>query len=289
MVNFENLSAEASTQLEELTSSLAVTLQYLQEVSGNASDLVESKRPTLEQILVNLEETTRNLKKFSADPRRAAQRAGPRRQTQGSFRWRQMMRIKLVVPLMLLALGGCASAPDIDYYTLDMSPSGQVETDLNLVVGRFSTTESLGRSQIVIQASPTRIDYYATDRWASGVGEMVEHKLAAEFGPIVDGRRSLRVSGRVMAFEQVDAGIRRQGTGQIGVVIRDGQAKSYEAPLLEKTYEATRNADVQRRTPWCRRCRGRSKKSPPKSPPMLPGCDAAAAVVSRSAMDAEPG
>ena len=92
------------------------------------------------------------------------------------------MRIKLVVPLMLLALGACASAPDIDDYTLDMDPSGKVETGTNLVVGRFSTTESLGRSQILIHTSPTRIEYYATDRWASGVGELVERKLAAEFG-----------------------------------------------------------------------------------------------------------
>jgi phospholipid/cholesterol/gamma-HCH transport system substrate-binding protein len=65
MVNFQDLSAEASRQLEELTASLAVTLQYLQEVSGNTSALVEGKRPTLEQILDNLEATTRSLKKFS--------------------------------------------------------------------------------------------------------------------------------------------------------------------------------------------------------------------------------
>jgi len=65
MTNFETLSGDASRQLKELTDSLAVTLQYLQEVSGNASDLVEHQRPTLEQILLNLEETTRNLRKFS--------------------------------------------------------------------------------------------------------------------------------------------------------------------------------------------------------------------------------
>jgi phospholipid/cholesterol/gamma-HCH transport system substrate-binding protein len=65
MVNFEALSEEASRQLKELTESLGVTLQYLQEVSGNASDLVETQRPTLEQILLNLEETTRNLRRFS--------------------------------------------------------------------------------------------------------------------------------------------------------------------------------------------------------------------------------
>ncbi len=153
------------------------------------------------------------------------------------------MRIKLVVLLMLLTLGGCASAPDIDYFTINMNPSGQVETGINLVVGRFSTTESLGRSQILIQASPTRIEYYATDRWASGVGELVQRKLAAEFGPIVEGRRSLKVAGRVMAFEQKDEASGTKGRVKLAVAIRDGQAKSYEDPLLAKTYEATLNAD----------------------------------------------
>lgn len=153
------------------------------------------------------------------------------------------MRIKLVVPLMLLALGACASAPDIDYYTLDMDPSGKVETGTNLVVGRFSTTESLGRSQILIHTSPTRIEYYATDRWASGVGELVERKLAAEFGPSVEGRQSFKVTGRVVAFEERDDVTGVKARVELAVVIRDGQAKGYEDPLLQKTYEVTRNVD----------------------------------------------
>ena len=153
------------------------------------------------------------------------------------------MRIKLVVPLMLLALWACASAPDINYYTLDMSPSGKVETAVNLVVGKFATTESLGRSQILIHTSPTRIEYYATDRWAAGVGELVERKLAAEFGPSVEGRPSLKVTGRVIAFGQRDEATGVKARVELAVVIRDGQAKSYEDPLLQKTYEVTRNAD----------------------------------------------
>lgn len=153
------------------------------------------------------------------------------------------MRIKLVVPLMLLALGACASAPDIDYYTLDMHPSGKVETETNLVVGNFSTTEALARSQILIHTSPTRIEYYATDRWASGVGELVERKLAAEFGSAVEGRPSLKVTGSVIAFEQSDEAKGVKARVELAVVIRGGQAKSYEDPLLKKTYEVTRNAD----------------------------------------------
>ena len=65
MVSFEELSKTASVRLEELTRSLGETLEYLRDVSGNASGLVEEQRPTLEQILLNLETATRNLKHFS--------------------------------------------------------------------------------------------------------------------------------------------------------------------------------------------------------------------------------
>jgi len=153
------------------------------------------------------------------------------------------MRIQHVLPLVLLTLLGCASAPDVDYFTLDMTRSGSVETGVNLLVGRFVTTEALERSQILIQASPTRIDYYAVDRWASGVGELVQRKLVAEFGPIVEGRRSFKVTGRVLAFEQVDGETGAEGRVALVVAIRDAHAKSYEDPLMEKTYKLTRTAD----------------------------------------------
>ncbi len=65
MVSFEELSRTASVRLDELTRSLAETLDYLRDVSGNTSGLVEEQRPTLEQILINLEAATGNLKHFS--------------------------------------------------------------------------------------------------------------------------------------------------------------------------------------------------------------------------------
>jgi phospholipid/cholesterol/gamma-HCH transport system substrate-binding protein len=65
LVNVERLSEEASARLTELTASLAVTLRYLEGVGGNAGHLAEEHGPTLEQILLNLEATTRNLKQFS--------------------------------------------------------------------------------------------------------------------------------------------------------------------------------------------------------------------------------
>jgi phospholipid/cholesterol/gamma-HCH transport system substrate-binding protein len=65
MTNFEELSEDASRQLDELTASLAVTLEYLENVSGNTADMVQTQRPTLEQTLLNLEAAIRSLKAFT--------------------------------------------------------------------------------------------------------------------------------------------------------------------------------------------------------------------------------
>ena len=40
-------------------------LTYLQNLGGNSSDMLDDQRPTIEEILVNLQETTRNLREFS--------------------------------------------------------------------------------------------------------------------------------------------------------------------------------------------------------------------------------
>jgi phospholipid/cholesterol/gamma-HCH transport system substrate-binding protein len=64
-VNLESLTREASALLEDLASSLRTTLQYFEDIGGNTSDMVASQRPTIEEILANLEETTRNLKVLS--------------------------------------------------------------------------------------------------------------------------------------------------------------------------------------------------------------------------------
>lgn len=139
---------------------------------------------------------------------------------------------------MLVLLISCASAPNLDYYTLDMTASDTSDGTVNLVVDHFRVAEKLDRHQIVIQQSPTRISYYATERWASSVGEMVEHKLAAEFGPVDADQRSLIVEGNVVAFEQIDSSSGPMARVGFEITIRDGESKRYETPLLEKSYEA---------------------------------------------------
>jgi uncharacterized lipoprotein YmbA len=149
---------------------------------------------------------------------------------------------KIPIVALLVFLISCASAPNLGYYTLDMTPSKARGGGANLVVDRFTVSEKLDRHQIVIQQSPTRVSYYATERWASSVGEMVEHKLAAEFGPVDADRRSLIVEGNIVAFEQIDATAGPVARVGFEITIRDGDSKRYETPLLKKSYEVEQPA-----------------------------------------------
>ena len=144
----------------------------------------------------------------------------------------------LIVSMSLLC--ACASAPKIDYYTLGMESSGHIDTAVNLSVERLRTTEALGRSQIMVLASPTRIDYYATDHWAGSVGELVQQKLAAEFGPPVANRMTLVVSGKVLACEQVDVPGGAEARVRLEIVVRDAEVPKYQPPLLDKSYSSSR-------------------------------------------------
>ena len=151
------------------------------------------------------------------------------------------MRLTPYLTVALCALCACASAPKIDYYTLGMEPSGGVDGAANLSVERLTSTQALGRSQIMVLASPTRIDYYATDHWAGSVGELVQQKLAAEFGPPVDGRRTLVVSGKVLACEQVDRPGGADARVKLEIVVRDAEVPKYQTPLIEKSYSSSRS------------------------------------------------
>jgi uncharacterized lipoprotein YmbA len=139
----------------------------------------------------------------------------------------------------LCLLTACASVPKINYYTLDMEPSGGIGSTVNLTVEQVRTTDALSRSEILVQASPTRIEYYATDQWVGGVAELVGQKLQAEFGSAVEGRRTLAVAVMVLACEQVDGSGGAVARMKLSVTIRDPAEKRYKDALLEKTYEAS--------------------------------------------------
>jgi uncharacterized lipoprotein YmbA len=151
------------------------------------------------------------------------------------------MRSTPFLTAVLCVACACASAPKIDYYTLGMESSGRAVTTVNISVERLATTEALGRSQIMVLASPTRIDYYATSQWAGSVGELVQRKLAAEFGPPVEGREAFVVSGRVLACEQVDRPGGVEARVKLEIVVRDAEVPRYQKPVLEKSYSSSRS------------------------------------------------
>ena len=150
------------------------------------------------------------------------------------------MRFRVCALVLLGLLAACASSPRINYYTLGTVSSGTVAPAVNLVVERFQTSEALGRAQLMIATRATELEYYAADQWAGGLGELVQLKLAAEFGPKVDGRRTLIVSGRVLACEQVETKPLNQARLELFVVVRDAELKRYQGSLFEKLYEARR-------------------------------------------------
>jgi len=151
------------------------------------------------------------------------------------------MKSSPVLTVAVCFLCACASAPKIDYYTLGMESSSQVDVAVNLSVERLTSTQALGRSQILVLESPTRIDYYATSHWAGSVGELVQQKLEAEFGPSVDGRRTLVVSGKVLACEQVDRPGGADAHVRLEIVVRDAEVPKYQPPLIEKSYSSIRS------------------------------------------------
>lgn len=151
------------------------------------------------------------------------------------------MRHMIFVVLVSMAIVSCATAPKRDLYTLDMRSSGGVEAAVDIAVGGVVVSEKLARRTIVIQASPTRVESYATARWAFGLREMIEQKLAAELDAAAGGR-PLVLDAVVEAFEQVDTAAGPAARVRMRVEMRDRDSNRSEPPLVAKVYEATRPA-----------------------------------------------
>ncbi len=110
----------------------------------------------------------------------------------------------LVWAASLAVVAGCASVPQYRFYTLDMRPAAAFHPAVQLEAVRIDVGEALKRPEILIRTSATRIDYYALDRWASGLDEQLAEKLRTEFAAAPIGARRVNVDGTLMAFDQVD-------------------------------------------------------------------------------------
>ncbi len=150
------------------------------------------------------------------------------------------MRRTVLLCLVLVGLTACASTPRINYYTLGTEVSGHSGPPVNVMVERFRTTEALARRGIMVSLSDTRVAYHGTDQWAEGLGGLVQQRLAAAFGPPVAGRRTVKLSGTVLACGEAIRPSGRYALLKLAVEIRDANQPSYKPPLLSRIYEVER-------------------------------------------------
>ena len=94
----------------------------------------------------------------------------------------QFTKAKHVCLTLLVAglMAGCASAPGPNLYTLNMAPSAEASSVVNITVGRLRVAEALQNKRILIKKSPTEIEYYAAAQWAAGLDELLAGALVVQ-------------------------------------------------------------------------------------------------------------
>jgi uncharacterized lipoprotein YmbA len=160
-------------------------------------------------------------------------------------RKRAPLRFWLGVVAVTLA-AGCAGSPQPRYYTLDMTPSGSVNPECNVAIERLRPHDALTRVDILVMKTPTQIEYYAFDRWAASLSELVSDKLRSEFGGHDPNRETVVVSGDILAFEQVDRDSGADAHIKLDLSFRKEGASRYSPPLLRKRYEISVPAEAAR-------------------------------------------
>jgi len=140
--------------------------------------------------------------------------------------------------LCLFILPACLSTPDARFYTLDMAPSGAAKPGVHLEIVRVQTLESLSRAEILIQTSPTQLEYYAEDTWSASLQELVGEKMRAELGEKTEGQASFDLTVHLQAFQQVDTPSGAEAWAKLSAEVREPGASLHAAPLFERTYEA---------------------------------------------------
>lgn len=160
------------------------------------------------------------------------------------MRWTEMpMKVTgaLVVLLAVLA-PGCASAPKVHFYTLDMRASGTSSAPVNIRIERMRESDALARRDLMINKTATEIEYYTNARWATAVNEMLATKFQEEFGQKQPGRATVLLWGTVVCCGQEDTPSGPQAHLKVQVSARADGKSRYEAPLFEKTYDVTQRA-----------------------------------------------
>ena len=138
---------------------------------------------------------------------------------------------------------GCASAPDIFYYTLDMTPADAVDSRVYIDVRRVRASQTVARAEIMILSAPTEVEYYATRRWTADIGDIVREKLTSEFGAPKPDAPHVLLEGNILRFGQVDTATGAEAEITIEFIATDLGARRDAKPVLRKTYAMRFPAD----------------------------------------------
>lgn len=151
----------------------------------------------------------------------------------------QFSKIKHASLALVLAglVAGCASTASPNLYTLNMEPSHEAGSSVNISMGRLRIAEALQNKKILIKKSPTEIEYYAAAQWMAGLDELLSEKLKVEFGPTVPSRKGFFISGTLLAFEQVDTPTGGEAHVKLDLEIRQEGTSYYSTPALAKIYD----------------------------------------------------
>lgn len=143
----------------------------------------------------------------------------------------------MITCILMGTLAGCATAPSPNLYTLNMTPSAEAGSPVNITVGRLRVAEALLNKRILIKKSPTEIEYYAAAQWAAGLDELLAEKFSVEFGDAVANRPAWFISGTLLAFEQVDRVGGAEAHVKLELEIRKAGTSYYSPAALAKTYD----------------------------------------------------
>lgn len=151
-----------------------------------------------------------------------------------------MKRMLTVLALLGLMAGCATSSPTPRLFTVDMTPSAEAGSPVNIAVGRLRVAEPLQSKRILIKKSATEIEYYATAQWAANLDEVLREKMAAEFGPTDTERPTYVISGMLQAFEQVDmAESGNKAHVKLALEVRKDGVSQYSPAEITKIYDVS--------------------------------------------------
>jgi ABC-type uncharacterized transport system auxiliary subunit len=126
-----------------------------------------------------------------------------------------------------------------------MQPRARVESPVRVSELRITVNHALSKPEILVRTSPTQVEYYALDRWASGLEEQVAEKLKTEFAAVPTELPTVELEGKLMAFEQVDTPSGAEVRVKLEIVSQPPFKELHSIfPSFRKIYEKTEPASA---------------------------------------------